>query len=59
MIITILFMIVCHRPDGLEAVGKYRVDNEKVCHRPDGLEVHRHDYGHRHQVCHRPDGLED
>ena len=32
-------VLVCHRPDGLEAMRNPMGSQGLVCHRPDGLEV--------------------
>ena len=32
-------VLVCHRPDGLEAAQLTELNADLVCHRPDGLEV--------------------
>ena len=31
-------VLVCHRPDGLEATAPAQTQQLNVCHRPDGLE---------------------
>ena len=50
--------IVCHRPDGLEAVFLLLALIGFVCHRPDGLEGDNEKEFTPYTVCHRPDGLE-
>ena len=51
-------VLVCHRPDGLEAANLSTNTTESVCHRPDGLEDKESKDAGVAEVCHRPDGLE-
>ncbi len=54
-----IFMNVCHRPDGLEVLLRSDPAQSCVCHRPDGLEDSQNGQPFSLKVCHRPDGLEE